>query len=160
MKSLLLLRHAQSADKQIGQHDLDRVLTADGKAQASRVGEYLKKKNLLPDVIVCSHAVRASSTAAIVADKADYDVDKIVEVEAFYEASLNSLLSSIKVIEDRFVSILLVGHNPSISILGEFLTDEHIGNVNTAGLLFIEFNFSSWKEITRGAGKLVPVTID
>ena len=155
MKSLLLLRHAQSADKQMGQRDFDRVLTVVGQAQASHIGEYLNKKGIRPNLIVCSNATRATSTAIIVAGRIDYSADKIIEIETIYEASLISLLSVIKEMEDQFICILLVGHNPSISTLGKFLTNEHVGNVDPAQLLSIEFSFSSWKEVSRGSGKLL-----
>lgn len=158
MKSLLLLRHAQSADKQQGQRDFDRVLTAVGEAQANRIGEYLNKKGILPDLVLCSNAIRASSTATIVSNKIEYSPDKIIRIETIYEASLISLLSLVKEIEDRFNCILLVGHNPSISTLGEFLTDKHVGNVEPAGLLSIDFNFSTWKEVAHGSGKLLAIT--
>jgi phosphohistidine phosphatase len=158
MKSLLLLRHAQSADKQPGQRDFDRVLTAAGQAQANRVGEYLNKKSIRPDLVLCSNAVRASSTTTIVSSKIEYSLDKIIEIETIYEASLASLLSIIKGIEDRFNCVLLVGHNPSISTLGEFFIDEHVGNVEPAGLLSIEFSFPAWKEVARGSGKLLTIT--
>ena len=160
MKSLLLLRHAQSADKQMGQRDLDRVLTKDGEAQASDVGDYLAEKNIHPDVILCSHAIRTLSTAAVVARKIDYAPDKIIKVETIYEASLNALVDSIKKIEDHLVCVMLVGHNPSVSMLGEFLTEKHIGNLDPAGLLYIKFSFSSWKDIARGSGKLITATLD
>lgn len=158
MKSLLLLRHAQSADKQIGQRDFDRVLTVTGQAQASHIGDYLNKKDIHPELILCSNAVRASSTANIVAGKIGYASNKITAVETIYEASLNSLLSVIKALEDKFNCVLLVGHNPSISTLGEFLTDEHVGNVEAAGLLSIEFSFNRWEEVSRGSGKLLSIT--
>ena len=147
MKSLLLLRHGQSADKQPGQRDFDRTLTIVGETQANRIGEYLNKKNIHPDLVLCSQAIRASSTATIISNRIKYSPDKIIRIETIYEASLISLLSLVKEIEDRFSCILLVGHNPSISTLGEFLTDKHVGNVEPAGLLSIEFNFSTWIRI-------------
>ncbi len=155
MKSLLLLRHAQSADKQMGQRDFNRVLTAEGQAQACNIGEYLNKRGIRPDLIVCSNATRATSTAILVSGRINYAPDKIIEIETIYEASIISLLSVIKEMKDQFNCILLVGHNPSISTFGKFLTDEHVGNVDPAGLLSIEFSFSSWKEVSRGSGKLL-----
>jgi len=158
MKSLLLLRHAQSADKQMGQGDFHRVLTATGEAQASRIGAYLNTNSILPDIILCSTAVRALSTAIILSEQLNYAPAKIIKLETIYEASINSILIVIKAIEDQFNRVLLVGHNPSVSSLSEFLTDEHVGNIDPAGLVSIEFNLSSWKEAVRSSGKLVTIT--
>ncbi len=141
----------------MGQRDIDRVLTIAGQTQASRVGEYLKNMSIRPDLILTSNAVRAASTAIIVSGRIGYSPDKITEMEIIYAASLISLLSVIKEIEDRFNCILLVGHNPSISTMGEFLTEEHVGNVDSAGLLSIEFKLSNWKKVARGSGKLISI---
>ena len=56
MKTLLLLRHAKSSWKDTTLDDHKRPLNKRGKKDAPVMGEYLKNKNLTPDLIISSTA--------------------------------------------------------------------------------------------------------
>ena len=72
MKELLLVRHAKS-DRNIDVSDIERPLKKRGKRDAKNVGEWLKKKNLLPDMLLSSPARRAIDTARLIFDELDVD---------------------------------------------------------------------------------------
>ena len=72
MKTLLLLRHAKSSWKETESSDHDRPLNKRGRRTAPLIGEYLQAEGLLPDLILCSSAVRAHETALLVAEACSY----------------------------------------------------------------------------------------
>ncbi len=72
MKSVLLHRHAKSSWKHPDLNDQDRPLNKRGKRDAPIMGRLLKRKDLVPDIIISSTAIRARSTAEAVAKASGY----------------------------------------------------------------------------------------
>jgi len=154
-RTLYLLRHAQSADKQVSQQDRDRELTPEGMKQALRIGGFFLRQKLPLDCIMTSYAVRANTTAGYVADVIKYDPEKILVEEELYEASVRTFFQFVTNLDDSYRHILCVGHNPTISYLAEFLTRAEIGDMVPAGLCMIQFNLDTWKEVSQGNGTLI-----
>jgi phosphohistidine phosphatase SixA len=65
---LLLIRHATAESSAAS--DFERALTEVGSSQAEKVGQFLKRSNLLPDVTLASPLVRARQTAGIICSSA------------------------------------------------------------------------------------------
>jgi len=152
---LYLLRHSQSADKQMGQRDLERELTPDGVKQSLMMGTWLFRQNIFPDIILSSTAERAKATAGLVADTLKLDIDKIQLQEDLYDASTRTFFQFVTQLEDQFQHILCVAHNPVISYVAEYLTKAEIGDMPPAGLAVIKFNIQSWKDVGEGNGELM-----
>ena len=74
--------------------------------------------------------------------------------EDLYEASVRVLMKTIKEIEIRYRQVLIIGHNPALSFLCEYLTEKSIGRIVPAGICIIEFQFDSWYSIQKGSGTL------
>lgn len=155
MKKLFLLRHAQSEDKESSQKDFDRQLSARGLQNATRMGMYLKSLYLQFDIIISSPAERALNTASLIAEQIKYETSKIHQNEEIYEASARTLLQVVIQLKDEWNQVLLVGHNPSISYLAEYLTRKAIGDITTCGIVEIHFDTDKWSEISEGSGELV-----
>ena len=62
MKILLILRHAKSSWDHPGLRDHDRPLNPRGRRDAPRMGRFLVERDLVPERIVSSTAVRARTT--------------------------------------------------------------------------------------------------
>jgi phosphohistidine phosphatase len=154
-KHLYLFRHADSLDKQLGEHDKTRDLSPTGMRNAVQIGSFLIKENITPDIIFTSSAMRTQSTTQLVADAIKFDQDKILIEDELYEASVRTFFEFITRLDDGYNSVMCVGHNPSISYLAEYLTRAEIGDMVTAGLVIIKFNISSWREVSQGNGELV-----
>lgn len=154
-KYLYLFRHAESLEKQMGEHDKDRDLSPSGMRSAVQIGSFLIQENITPDVIYTSSAVRTQSTTQLVADAIKFNQDKILIEDDLYEASVRTFFEFITRIDDGYNSVMCVGHNPSISYLAEYLTRAEIGDMVTAGLAMIKFNINTWREIGQGNGELV-----
>jgi phosphohistidine phosphatase len=113
---LLLLRHAEAQPATNELTDFDRSLTAHGRAQARRVGQRLAAAGLRPDELLASPALRARDTGAIVAAQLG-GIARIVHDPELYLASASLLLSAVQRREDSVRTLLLVGHNPGLSVL-------------------------------------------
>ena len=154
-RSLLLLRHARAFEKLNDQKDIDRELHSVGLQNATRMGINFEKKKLQFDIILTSPAARAKKTAELVAEQIKFDVAKIHTNPEIYEASVRTLLQVINNLKNEWTKVLLVGHNPAISYLAEYITNAEVGNIDTCGVVSIEFNKQKWSEISEGSGDLI-----
>lgn len=66
MKRIYFIRHAEAQSS--GRSDFERELTPRGEEDALRLGELLRSRRVAPHLIVSSSAVRALTTAQIIAD--------------------------------------------------------------------------------------------
>src|SRR3954462_4533000 len=62
MRRLMLLRHAKSDWSAPGTRDQDRLLSARGREAAPKMGAYMARHALVPDLIVASPATRVTET--------------------------------------------------------------------------------------------------
>ncbi len=155
MKTLYLLRHAKSSWDFEDLSDHDRPLNKRGRHDAPLMGRELASHEISPDLIISSSAVRALTTASLVAKELEYDTENIVINEAIYGAGKEELLTIIRQTPDTIYSLLLVGHNPEITELANLLSPEHIANMSTAAVVGIRFSCESWSEITQENAALV-----
>ena len=116
-KKLYLMRHAQSADKQPGQPDIARELTAHGMREALQIGAYLQSENFFCDLFLCSTAIRAKSTMEFVLEALKMSTEKIQINSEIYNASTRVLYEHIVNLDDQLNSVMIIGHNPSITYL-------------------------------------------
>src|ERR1700682_5676255 len=75
MKTLFLIRHAKSSWDDTALPDKDRPLDGAGKRDAPKMGKRLAKRDAQPDLILSSPAMRALTTAKIIAKKLDYKLE-------------------------------------------------------------------------------------
>lgn len=148
---LYLMRHAQSTDKQQGQQDIDRELSAAGMRDAAAIGHFLKKNNYPVDLIVSSAAKRAIATSFVVHGILNLAPDTIIK-EELYQASTRNFLDITCALDDDFKNTLMVGHNPHITYFAEHLTKAAIESMEPSGLVSIRFDVSKWIEVTEGSG--------
>lgn len=152
---LYLLRHGQSAEKQIGQLDKDRELTTAGIKQSMRIAAYLRQEKTFLDLVISSSSARTRETTTLISDALRIDSEIIVFDDELYEASTRTLLQTVAQLEDNHHHVLFVGHNPAISYLAEYLTKAEIGDMVPAGMAIIQFDSPSWAEASQGVGQLV-----
>jgi len=147
MKKLLLMRHAKSSFEDSDASDFERGLNKRGEKDAPRMGKLLKEKNLVPDLILSSKAVRTSKTAEIVAEKCGYKKE-ILYVEGFYLGEPPIYLETLRGLDDKGIdTILVVGHNPGLETLLQLLTD-HVEALPTGAIALLELPIRSWRALT------------
>lgn len=155
MKTIFLVRHAQAVDKNEIPSDFDRSLTQNGIKDAETMAKRLKEANIIPDLFISSPAKRAIETANIFAKELNYLQKNTVLKNIIYEkSSVESLLNMLQEVDDKYSTIILFGHDPTISLLAQFLIKGFQKNIPKCGVVGIGFKKDSWREIKRAEGKL------
>ena len=142
MKTLLILRHAKSSWKHLELSDYDRPLNSRGKRDAPRMGKYLRQQGLIPDRILTSSAKRARKTANKVAKSCGY-TGKVKKIEAFYDAVPGIYFETLQALPDKYQSVMVVGHNPTMERFVNYLTGQ-IEQMPTAALAHIDLPIQQW----------------
>ncbi|MEU6072437.1 histidine phosphatase family protein [Micromonospora sp. NPDC047074] len=128
-RTLVLLRHAKA--EQPGERpDERRPLAPRGQADAAAAGAWLARHDLLPDLVICSTARRTRETWHAVAmgmtgappEGGSAGPAPVVRYEAdAYEAHPEDLLTLVRRVDPAVRTVLLVAHNPGISLLSALL---------------------------------------
>jgi phosphohistidine phosphatase len=132
---LHLLRHAHAGDAfDWIDDDALRPLTSKGRKQSERLGRFLERHGVRPDVIVSSPKVRALQTAEIVAATLGMTVRRDERLaEGFSKSQLWAMLDELGAREP-----MLVGHDPDLSMLLEYLVDADGISMRKASLATID----------------------
>lgn len=161
-RKLLLLRHAKAAEGSESGTDYDRPLAKRGLRNADAIASLLKSKELKPDLVLCSSALRTRQTAtAILSIWPDLTVRYD---ERLYLASLEQGMSLLKK-ADPEPTVLLIGHNPMIEQTLHTLVDQFGDNDRkaladasakypTGGLAELNLDIATWTKLEPARGTL------
>jgi phosphohistidine phosphatase len=144
-KKLLLVRHAKSSWDDPYLDDHDRTLNDRGLRNAPEMGKRLQGWGIRPEVWISSTAVRAISTAEIIAEHIGFSKDRIKRTKDLYHASATELQKFIAGLDDAIGSAILFGHNPGMTSLVANLYGLTIYNIPTCGVVHIQFKEANWK---------------
>ena len=154
MKTVLILRHAKSSWKHSGLDDHDRPLNKRGLADAPRMGQLIAKAGLVPELICSSSAVRALTTARLVAEGCGYDGELRV-LRELYLAAPETYVDLLAALPDELERVMVVGHNPGMEDLVETLTGAEEG-FPTAALAHVRLTAERWDDLPGfPRGKLI-----
>lgn len=156
MKLLTLIRHAKANPAEPGQPDFLRTLSDRGRRDAPKMGKHLKTHHQFsPDLLIASPAPRALATARCIAQEIGRQSPTLVQEERIYEAPVEDLLEVLQEVEDRVEHACLVGHNPGMERLTNWLAGKRVveGFV-TCGVAMLELNIDSWEILRGGCGTL------
>jgi phosphohistidine phosphatase len=155
MKTLLLIRHAKSDWKHLELSDFDRPLNQRGLHDAPLMAKRLQQRGIRPDCIISSPAIRALTTAQLFADGLKIGRDIIKTNPQLYMAQLPTAIETIHDLNNDWQTALLVGHNPYMTELANFLSNCYVENIPTCGIFCIQLTVDSWSDVTERAGKLM-----
>ena len=147
MPTLLLMRHAKSDWSDADCPDHDRPLKARGKRDAPRMGLWLVKQLLVPDLVVTSSAKRARKTAKRVA-KALPAAIPIVTREDLYHASVRDWMDVLTDLPAESKCVLCIGHNPGLETLLTHLTGRY-ERMPTATIARLEVTGEDWPGLAQ-----------
>lgn len=153
MKKLYIIRHAKSSWSNMELDDFDRGLNKRGRENAPIMAKRLKKKSVMPDIILSSSAKRAKKTAKIIANGIGFS-KKIKFEDELYDALPSKLHQKIRSIKDKHNIAFLFGHNPELNMLAEDFVDFD-ENIVTCGIVEIEFSCNNWRDISSENAKLI-----
>lgn len=154
MRELILIRHAKSDWSNPLLDDFERPLNKRGSKNAPFMAKILKKELQKPDLIISSPSFRTKLTLEYFLKEFEYKGEVIFE-KSIYEAPFENLLKVIKNIDDKYKTIFLIGHNPGLNDLANFLLGSFEDNIATSGVLKIDFDTNSWKNISKDNSKLI-----
>ncbi|MFT4605076.1 MAG: phosphohistidine phosphatase [Rhodothermales bacterium] len=154
MKEILLLRHAKSDwDADYGA-DHERPLSGRGIKAAKRIGRLIGQTGRVPDAIYSSTAVRACTTAELAAKEGDWGTPINLRPE-LYGATVRTILSIARELDDSIQSALFVGHQPGWGHAVVALTGGGAVEFPTACLARITFGEDKWDRVKEGHGTLI-----
>ncbi|MFV0507074.1 MAG: SixA phosphatase family protein [Bacteroidales bacterium] len=158
MKTLVLMRHSK-AESFGYEDDYNRALTERGKDDARYIGMVLVQRNIIPQAILASSALRTRQTAMVVAETLSLDYQKIAkEWDALYECqSSDVFLSEIQSIDEHSDIALVVAHSPLVQYIAQLLCNEKIFDFPTSQTLVVEFEQCKWEDLDYGKGRLVEI---
>ncbi|MFC6997144.1 SixA phosphatase family protein [Rufibacter roseus] len=155
MKTLYLLRHAKSSWKFEELSDHDRPLKKRGRKDVPLIAQELIERKVNVDLIISSSAVRALSTATLMAKELGFDPEKIGVQEELYHITPTALLQFVQLLPDEYSHVMLVGHNPTFTeVANMYSPDKSIANLPTSGLAAIQFDVTYWGQVSAENGNL------
>jgi phosphohistidine phosphatase len=152
MKTIYIVRHARAHRKGINSGDFNRKLTKEGQLDAYQIGQFLKSKNCLPELLISSPANRAIETAEILANEIRYPLSKIKIDKSLYEIEFDDFLNVLTYLNDIYQSVMFVGHNPPVSMMSDYLTKFGVGNLPPGSIFCCEFKIDTWQAVSKYGG--------
>ena len=159
MKNLFLLRHCEAYHFEENKSDHEKQLNENGRKSARLLKNWFEKNNIVLDYILTSSAKRTLTTANIIFS--NYE-NKIYQKKELYLCDYKEILKELKILDNNLNSVIIVGHEPSISESLKFLISycrpdlEHVTKslYPTGGLSVINFNVTNWNKIDEKTGIL------
>ncbi|MET7983535.1 histidine phosphatase family protein [Streptomyces sp. NPDC005281] len=164
-RRLVVLRHAKSAwPDRVPDHE--RPLATRGRLDAPAVGRALAEADLLPDLALCSTAVRARETWELAARQ--WGTPPPIRLDGrLYGADVPELLEAVGEVPEHVRTLLLVGHNPGLEELVLELAgdgfDGTLGRVRTkfptSAVAVLVWHGAAWHELGSGDALLTDVVV-
>lgn len=147
-KTFLLMRHAKSSWGDSNLKDFDRPLNSRGKKEAPKMGQLLKRLNLIPDLIISSPAARAKATILSVIGELEIDEKTINWNDDLYYGGASDYLNAIMNAPEESNYVMTVGHNPMTEqFIAELSNRPFKDAVPTATIACFEANVEKWKDV-------------
>lgn len=155
MKTLTIVRHAKSSWKDSSLPDKQRPLNRRGERDAPEMGRRIHEHGIRPSLIVSSPAVRAWTTAKVIAHAINYPREFLQKEDSLYLASLDEILDVIVAQDNGFNNLMVVGHNPGLTDVVNFLVPGLTNNLPTAGVVSVQIDQDNWSLYDRPATELL-----
>jgi phosphohistidine phosphatase len=162
---LVVLRHAKSAWP-TGVADHERPLAPRGRRDAPAAGRALAEAAILPDLALCSTAVRARQTWDLAA--AQWSTPPPVRLDGrLYGADVPELLDAVCEVPHQVRTLLLIGHNPGLEELVLALAGDGVGDAlddvrtkfPTSAVAILAWHGVSWNELAPGTALLTDMVV-
>ncbi len=117
------------------------------------MGEVVRSLGLEPDLVISSTATRARATAELARITGGWSCRLVLD-DALYSASVDATLEVIAQHGGECSRVMVVGHQPTSSMLVRHLTGARIA-MRTATIADIEVSLPRWSSINEASGTLV-----
>jgi phosphohistidine phosphatase len=156
-RTLLLMRHAKSGYPP-GVVDHDRPLASRGIREAGLGGDWLRAHQPDIDAVLCSTATRTRETLA------NAGIDAPVQYrQRLYDSTPGTVIDEINQVPDTVDTLLVVGHEPTMSSLAIGLAGEDDSDTTAVERISEKFPTSAiavlsvtgdWKDLQLGRAAL------
>jgi phosphohistidine phosphatase len=146
MKTLLLMRHAKSDWKESDLADHERPLNKRGQKDAPRMGSILAERELVPQRLLSSSAVRARQTAEAVVKTSGFQ-GEVTYLDRLYLAEADEYMAALHELPDSVERVMVIGHNPGLETLLQLLSGQ-IESLPTAVIAHLALPVQHWTELT------------
>ncbi len=156
MKTLLLMRHAKSSwnDSKLADHE--RPLNKRGRQDAPMMGELLVDRELVPQLILSSSALRSRQTAELLAETSGFSGD-VTYSNKLYMAEVDEYINALRALPDDNERVMVIGHNPGMETLLQILSGQ-IQSLPTAVIAHLVLPIEHWSELSaETSGELVEI---
>jgi len=151
-RRLTILRHGKAAFFDGSGDDFSRPLTQRGIDDVTAAAKRLLANGLSVELVVSSPAARAIATAKLAAGV--LGVESIATDPIVYDGNEEDILTAVRAFPDDCKSVLLVGHNPTLSELASFLLPEGGISLPAAGAVSLDFECESWTALQEASATL------
>ncbi|MCX4821289.1 histidine phosphatase family protein [Streptomyces sp. NBC_01142] len=163
VRRLVVLRHAKSAWPDVADHE--RPLAPRGRRDAPAAGRWLREADCLPELVVCSPALRTRQTWDLVSVEFGV-ITPVMHDARIYRASAGELLGVVREAPVHVRTLLLIGHNPGVQELVMMLAGEADGyaleqtrtKFPTSAIAVLHVP-GSWSSLAPGAARLTEMVV-
>jgi phosphohistidine phosphatase len=155
MKQVILVRHAHAHGLEPGLEDFERRLDRRGRHEAETMARRAHELGIAPDHLISSPADRAIATAREFAKTLGFPLPRIRHDDRVYLAEPEQLVAILRAAPAGARRVMLVGHNPGLSQLAEWLTGEEVGHLPTAAVYAAASELARWPDLHAGAFRRV-----
>lgn len=163
-RRLVLLRHAKAEPAGESTGDEVRPLAVAGRRQAGRVGAVLMAGGLVPELALVSPAVRTRQTWELLRGAFGGAEPEVQHDDVVYTGGVGELLATLREVDERVRTVLVVGHEPTMSSAAAALAGP---GSDTAALMRVRAHLSTgayavleledgrhWDALTSGSARL------
>jgi phosphohistidine phosphatase len=143
------MRHGKSS-WEYDVSDQERPLKPRGIKDSELVANAFDMAALAVDKFYSSPANRAYSTCKIFCKTKGISLTNVEIVNNLYDFGGTSVLEFLKSLPDNEKNIMIFGHNHAFTSISNIFGDKFIDNLPTAGLVVLNFDISSWKQLKKG----------
>ena len=138
MKELIILRHSKSSwDYNVD--DINRPLSESGIHKIEKIAE--ESKTIFKNTIV---AYQGNTI-----DKLKLSLNNLIISNKLYTFSFNDILKFILEIDNKVSRVVIVGHNPALTDIANYFSENKILNLPTSRWVKLIFNKDNWSTINN-----------
>jgi phosphohistidine phosphatase len=146
MKVITFLRHSKSSwENNI--EDINRPLSETGIKKIKKIANLSKDHFISTEIIFTSSANRALHTSVLLSRTLSINLNKIKICDELYTFNYNKVFDFIQTIDNNYLEVVLVGHNPAFTEISNYFSENKILNLSTARWFSLKFESDNWSDI-------------
>jgi phosphohistidine phosphatase len=163
VRTVFLLRHGKSSWSDSTIADIDRPLAPRGERASRRIAEYMRRKKIRPELVLCSPSVRTRQTLEAIQPSLGKSCT-VELVPQLYAASEPELLERLRALPESVNSVMLIGHNPGLQDLALALASQgDLAQLRekfpTGALATLVVDSGNWGALSPGEAQLADYVV-